>query len=80
MDDLLAAGLVVFLTGASLFALGTLGPLVLGGLMILAALVFEESPKRDDDDDEPTEKTNCPDCGARNPATRDECYYCDATL
>ena len=78
MDDLLAAGLLVFFAGASLLALGALGPLLLGAVMVLAALVFEQPPERDDDG--PTEKTNCPDCGARNPVTREECYYCEAAL
>jgi len=76
--SLLFAGALVLLTGLSLLFLGPLGPVLLGGTIVLVALVFDEG--RGTDDARPDERTNCPACGARTDASRDTCRHCTAPL
>ncbi|MFD1515628.1 hypothetical protein [Halomarina rubra] len=80
MDDpLFAAGLVVLLGGMSSFLAGAFGPIIVGAAAMVVA-VLEQRAEDDATESDPTDKTSCPNCGARNESERETCYYCDASL
>ncbi|WP_158056572.1 zinc ribbon domain-containing protein [Halorussus halophilus] len=72
----LLVGIAAFFGAIILFSLGPLGWLV-GGLIIVAWLVRGSSSNSDTTT---PDKTNCPECGARNSTDRSDCEYCDAPL
>lgn len=79
-ESLLFAGVVVSLTGVSLFFFGAFGPLAVGLVLVVAGLTSSESPGDGSDEGGDGPKVNCPSCGARNAAGREDCHYCDEPL
>ncbi|MWG33620.1 hypothetical protein [Halomarina oriensis] len=78
-ESLFFAGVVVSLTGVSLFFFGAFGPVVVGLVLLVAGLASSgSSEEQSEREDGP--KGNCPSCGARNAAARESCHYCDEPL
>lgn len=74
MDDTLSVvGVALVLGGLSAFFAGPLGLVVVGALALAVGLTRGPS-------EEPSERTNCPDCGAPNDADREACDYCGHAL
>lgn len=52
------------------------GLVVIAGLAVLRKMVLVGLVTGDGDAPDPDSLTNCPACGARNPADRDSCDHC----
>ncbi|KZN23568.1 hypothetical protein A4G99_11740 [Haladaptatus sp. R4] len=75
-NTLVAGGLtLIFLGIGSMF--GSLGIIVAGVLLVGVGI---SSGRSDGESANPTKKTNCPSCGARNERENDVCHHCGTVL